>query len=84
MFWRSILILSSHLCHDLPSGLPSMPWPSKWSPSFRFRHQNPACLSLLAHACYIPQKWTEITTSVNCPHQYTTIANTASVLWSIF
>ena len=37
--WRSIWILSSHLCLGLP----------KWSLSFRFPHQNPAWLSSGIH-----------------------------------
>jgi len=40
--WRSILILSSHLCLGLPSGL-----------SFRFPHQNPVYTSRLTHMCYM-------------------------------
>ena len=33
---------------------PSMPGPSKWSPSLRFFHQNPVCTSPLPHTCYMP------------------------------
>ena len=41
--WRSILILSSHLCLCLPSGL-----------SLRFPHQNLEYASPLPYTCYIP------------------------------
>ena len=34
--------------------LPSMPVSSRWSLPFRFPHQNPFCISLLAHTCYMP------------------------------
>jgi hypothetical protein len=44
--WRSILILSSYLGLGLPSGR---------SPSFRSPHQNPVCISLFSHTCYIPR-----------------------------
>jgi len=40
--WRSILILSSHLCLGLPKGL------------LRFPHQNPVSTSFLPHTCYMP------------------------------
>ena len=43
--WRSILVLSFHLCLGLPSG----PFPSG------FFHQNPACISPLLHTCYMPR-----------------------------
>ena len=43
--WRSILVLSFHLCLGLPSG----PFPSG------FFHQNPACISALLHTCYMPR-----------------------------
>ena len=39
-FWRSILILSSHQCLSLPSGL--------------FPYQNPVYISSLPHMCYMP------------------------------
>ena len=42
--WRSILILSSHLCLGLPSGI----FP------FRFPHQNPVYVSPLPNTCYMP------------------------------
>jgi hypothetical protein len=39
---RCILILSSHLCVGLPSGL------------FWLSHQNPICILILPRACYMP------------------------------
>ena len=43
--WRSILILSSHLCVMSP----------RWSLSLRFPHQNPVYASPLPHMCYMPR-----------------------------
>ena len=34
--------------------LPSTPGSSRWSPSFRFPHQNPVCTSPLLSMCYMP------------------------------
>jgi len=38
----------------LNSILPSMPGSPKWSPSFRFHHQNPVQASPLPHTHYMP------------------------------
>ena len=34
--------------------LSPIPMSSKWSPSFKFNHQNPVCLSRVSHTCYLP------------------------------
>ena len=34
--------------------LPFTPRSSKWSPSFKFPHENPVCTSTLRHTCYMP------------------------------
>ena len=41
--WRSVLILSTHLCLGLPSGL-----------SLRFPHRDPIHPPLLTHTCHMP------------------------------
>ena len=46
--WRSILILSPHLCLGLKSVF-----------SLRFPHQNPVYTSTLPHTCYMPRRTTE-------------------------
>jgi hypothetical protein len=43
-FWRSILLLSSHVG-----------WSPKWSLSLRFSHQNPVYAFPLPHICYMPR-----------------------------
>jgi hypothetical protein len=35
--------------NTIPAIFPSKPWSSKSSPSFRLRHQNPVCTSVLPH-----------------------------------
>ena len=45
--WRSILILS----------LPFTPQSSKWSLSFRFPHQTPACTSPVPHTCHMLRQY---------------------------
>ena len=48
--WRSILILSSHLCLGLPNGLSL-----SLSLSLRFSHENPEYASPLQHTRYMPR-----------------------------
>ena len=35
--------------------LPSMPRYYKWSPSLKCTHQNPVCIYLVSHTCYMPR-----------------------------
>jgi len=46
----------------------SVPRYYKWSLSFGFPHQNPACLSVLTHACHI-----------SLPHDVTTAMDLINV-----
>ena len=54
--WRSILILSTHLCLGLP----------QWSPSLRFPQQDPIHPPLLTHTCHMPSS--ELIMNCNEPH----------------
>jgi len=44
-FWRSILILSSHLCHGLPNGLFPSGFPTK--PQYRGMYRGTAAINLI-------------------------------------